>query len=455
MKKKVVLILWVLMCISLCACEQGVTKNTDEQTIIQNNEKDTVDLSSAQFWIDQLDDADAVVMTNEEINTQNELLMTTWGTDWTSGYYDVKAFPEKVDGEWLKDRICYLDLKNTNLFFKGKSISENQWELYYDNVNLESIPEEKTVSYAVICENTSSLDLPTEDIFTDSGMNEKFNRIQQTAFKVNEPVVVLQESLDNKWVFAVANEYIGWVKKEDCAFFKTRQEWIDYQDREKFIMITEDSSVPEIEFTLFMGTKLYLADDSLDETSAEYKVIIPKSDDNGMIQYEELFIPKGDNVSEGYLPFTKEYVIKLAFQELGDPYGWGSADGQRDCSSYVKDIYTCFGFRLPRNSWMQQTMPGLSSDISSLSDVERENYMEKMSTGDLLGFRGHIMIYLGKANDKHYIINMLSSYVPEEVTEDFENSVVSVSQVMVNSLNVRRKNGNTWLQELKGVVHFD
>ena len=50
---------------------------------------------------------------------------------------------------------------------------------------------------------------------------------------------------------------------------------------------------------------------------------------------------------------------------------------------------------------------------------------------------------------------MLSSYIPEEVTENFGNSIEAVNKVFLNSLNVKRKSGNTWLQELNGVVHFE
>ena len=448
MKKKVVFILAALMSCLLCAC------GTESNLPTQNSEIDMVELSSPQFWIDRLENPD-VVMTREEIEEQNELLMSTWGTDWTFGYYDVKAFPETIEGEWLKKRICFPDLKNTKLFYKGEAISESQWDVYFANLNLESIPEEKKTLYAVINENASALDLPTEDIFTDSSMNEAFNALQQTAYKVNEPIVVLHESRDGKWVFVVANEYIGWVKKESCSFFRTRQEWLDYQEKENFIMITEDCNVAGIPFPLLMGTKLYLADGDGGESSLEYRIILPKRGEDGYVLYEEVLLPKSDAICEGYLPFTQDAVIRLAFQELGEPYGWGSADGKRDCSSYVKDIYACFGFQLPRNSRLQQTMPGIAKDIYSLSKDEKESYMEKLAPGDILGISGHIMIYLGEANGKHYIISMLSSYIPEEVTENFGNSIEAVNKVFVNSLNVKRKSGNTWLQELNGVVHFE
>lgn len=458
MKKCMITVLAAIMVCSVCGCrttDESTTKqnSTAEQIVSSEDEITLTELSFAAFWLENPNSSD-IVMTPDEIQAQNELLLDTWGTDWTFGYYDVKAFPEKIDGEWLKERICYLDLRNTKLYYKGEAISNEQWDAYFSNCNLDAIPEETAASYAVINENTSALDLPTEDIFTNSNMNEDFNALQETTLKINEPVIVLQESLDTEWVFAIANEYIGWVRKEACSFFPSRQEWLEYQDRERFLMVTEDCSIFGSDDLLLMGTKLYLTDAGADSTSSSYTILLPKSGTDGLIQYEELEISRSEAIHEGYLPFTRDAVLTLAFQELGDPYGWGGTDGKRDCSSYVKDIYACFGFQLPRNSRLQQTMPGLAVDLSALSESEKEACLENASAGDILGISGHIMLYLGEANGKHYVISMLSSYIPEDVTDDFEHSIVSVNQVTVNSLNVKRKNGNTWLQELTGIVSF-
>lgn len=142
MKKSLALLLTTLMYISLCACGGEESQNATGQMLSINEEVNEADLSSSSFWLGRLENADEVIMTIEEINRQNELLLSTWGTDWTGGYYDVKSFPEKIGREWLEERICYLDLNNTKLYYKGESISEEQWEQYYSNLNLDAISEE-------------------------------------------------------------------------------------------------------------------------------------------------------------------------------------------------------------------------------------------------------------------------------------------------------------------------
>lgn len=435
------------MTVAMVACSTG--KEDVNKELVSETE-----LQSLQFWLDHSENTDNILMTSEEIQKQNNIMLSTWGTDWELGYYDITAFPEVIDANWLKDRICYLNLMNTKLYKDGELITQDMWNQYYINYNLESISEDVKVSYGVTNHYAPALDLPTNDIFTSDGLSNSHNALQETLLKINEPIVVLHTSTDNQWVFVVANEFIGWIKSEYCSYFSSRQEWIDYQKQQNYIIVTNDTAVTETNIKLSMGTKLYL-ETLPDETTSEYNVIMPQKDESGFITYGNDRILNTDAVNVGYLPFTRSNILKLAFQELGDSYGWGGIDGKRDCSSYLKDIYACFGFQLPRNSRLQQTMPNISTDISEYSEKDKMSYLDHMNAGDILGIRGHMMMYLGKANDKYYVISMLSSYVPESVTENFANSIESINTVFINSLNVNRANGNTWLQELCGTVKFE
>ena len=117
-------------------------------------------------------------------------MLEYWGTDWLSGYYDIQAFPESIEKTWLKDRICYLDLRNTKLYYKEEAVSQEQWDVYYNAMDLESIPEQRNIAYGIIIQNTPVRDIPTMDILTNSSMNESENSLQQTTLKRNEPVLV-------------------------------------------------------------------------------------------------------------------------------------------------------------------------------------------------------------------------------------------------------------------------
>ena len=437
------LALGLILCImgSCMACgDPEVSKETEPTIHLEQSQAEDL-----QYWLDKMEDPYQVLMNQDQITAVNQSMMDAWGTDWFSGYYDITKFPEKIEREWLVDRIDYLDLRHTKLFYKGEAVTEAQWDAYYEAMALEQIQEETTVSYGVIVHNTPMLDLPTEDILTDSSLNEASNALQQTMLKINEPVVVIHESTDGQWLYVAANEYMGWIPQEDCAYFADRAQWLEYQTQEDFIVVTADGILYGMNEATLMGTKLYVKED---------QYAVPGRDESGkfMCAYAEL--AEGEHFCMGYLPYSRGNVLRLAFQQLGEPYGWGGKDGKRDCSSYIKDIYACFGFQLPRNSRIQQSMPQ-AEDMTAMTEAEKADRMESAQPGDILGISGHVMLYLGRAGSQDYVISMLGSYVPETVTENFADHVETVNCVTVNTLDVKRKNGNTWLQELRAIVNLE
>lgn len=444
----------IVLCISttIISCGNNTQNNNSNESVDKDYvEVDSTELNLASFWINRINNPEEVVMTEEEIETLNKNMMNKWGMDWYEGYYDVFNFAENVDINQLKERICYLDLRNSEQYFKGALVDEAGWDNYYSNLNLEGITGK--VGYAVVIRNTSALDMPTSDILTDSSLDENFNSLQQTTLKMNEPVVVLHESSDGKWLYVVANEYIGWVEKNNCAYFSDKQAWIDYLSQEDFLMICADATIEGLDREFLMGTKIFISNTEVVE-GKDYVLQIPDKNDEGIVTYSYVGISKDEVFNEGYLPYTRKNVIELAFSELGEPYGWGGANGERDCSLYIKDIYECFGIEMPRNSRLQMNMVNVSENMSEMSEKDKEERINKAMPGDILGISGHVMLYLGEVNGKHYVISMLSSYVPETVTEYFSESVEDISKVFINSLDVRRRNGNTWLQELIAIVNI-
>ena len=45
-----------------------------------------------------------------------------------------------------------------------------------------------------------------------------------------------------------------------------------------------------------------------------------------------------------------EKCNKSGFKHMNSPYGWGGMNGEQDCSSFIRQIFACFGITLPRNS---------------------------------------------------------------------------------------------------------
>lgn len=80
------------------------------------------------------------------------------------------------------------------------------------------------------------------------------------------------------------------------------------------------------------------------------------------------------DVSVGYLSLTNEEIIKQAFKCLGDRYGWGGMLESRDCSSYIREVYRCFGWILPRNTTGQLQMPVRKIELAGRRCSEKSRF---------------------------------------------------------------------------------
>ena len=143
----------------------------------------------------------------------------------------------------------------------------------------------------------------------------------------------------------------------------------------------------------------------------------------------------------GFLPCTAENILKLAFSMLGEVYGWGGSLDSRDCSMMVHDIFACFGICLPKDTTGLQSLTGMDifMDLTSYSKEEKEQILTRLRPGAVLGFPGHVMIYLGKTGQDYYVISQTGHFYQKTDT-GFEK--VTVNSCVVNSLSVYRKNEN-------------
>ena len=136
---------------------------------------------------------------------------------------------------------------------------------------------------------------------------------------------------------------------------------------------------------------------------------------------------------------TQANILNVAFSCLGNRYGWGAMLGAMDCSAYTRAIYECFGLVLPRNTTWQQNTPGKVKDVSKMSDIEKQKYLETVPAGSLLYFTGHTMMYVGSYEGIDYVINAAGSL------SDSEGAINVKSQysIIINPLTVRRGRGKT------------
>lgn len=303
-----------------------------------------------------------------------------------------------------------------------------------------------------------------EAIFPDDDI------MQNSGILMNEPFLIMNESRDKKWFYVKTSYCTGWIKKEETAFC-TDEEFDAYFDwtkknQESFITITSDEVILSKDYfspdvpdgtKLFMGTSLHLAkwtDKNLELfngriPNCSYLAEIPLRDKKGNLKKGYCAVP-ASVCTKGFLEFTKKNLLTLAFQSLGNKYGWGGMEDKRDCTEYTKEILACFGFNIPRNSTFQIEMAGRALNIADKTVEEKEKILDTLEAGTFLGFRGHVMLYLGKYMGKYYVINDMGSFYPDK------NYIVQTDaySVNINTLDATRRNGLSWIENLTDIKYL-
>ncbi|HHW57572.1 MAG TPA: glycoside hydrolase [Clostridia bacterium] len=420
-------------------------------------------LLEAEYWIEKINDADKVIMAQREIEDFNRRII-----DKVETVYDIKNYKESFKKDELLKLIKAYEIPKKPMYNKKReSIKEDFYEEIIKNTNIEEIEEVNLVKYGIVIKNTSIRSFPTEEAVFDKEGDIEFDRFQETGCQAFEPVVILHESKDKKWYFVQMYNYRGWVKKEDIAIAKDKKEIFDYVNSNSFLVVTGnyiktqsnpfDNRVSKVEFT--MGTKIYLEGKNILEqvgnqlVIGNYLVKLPVRGEEGGLEFKYALISKKEDVNAGYLPYTRENILKQAFKLIGDRYGWGDSLGGRDCSSYIMYIFKTFGIRLPRNANEQEVSEGKSYKFSKkISIKERIEIFDGLKPGALVYMPGHTMMYIGKEKKLPYIIHDFHGY-GEKKEDNYE--FIPVNEVMVTSVLLPTASGVPFIEKFTSVLEIE
>jgi N-acetylmuramoyl-L-alanine amidase len=449
---------------------------------------------NADFWLKNSKNPDKVLMSYEQIELWNSVIndSTLPDNDKFYIYRDLRNFGNTVSS----GEICNLIISyNPGMPWykkvqtkKGEAVhtlNDRDFKVFWTEMNLEPLVTWKSwinqrwipikvkdgyhpVRRAVTVRRSSLRLLPENSFYSDDKDYWYDDITQNSGILMNEPVLVLWESADKKWYFVQSGFCPGWIKAEDIAFCTESQfnRYFDYAGRctsegADFVTVTREryklsKSYAEGNFEipeLFMGTYLTLCDWSSlkDPLSvfkgripyASYLVEIPYRKTDGTLGIHLAAIPYGC-CTRGLLPYTKKNVLNLAFSAAGQRYGWGGMSAERDCSEFLKDVFRCFGFCFGRNSRSQLSMPGKTVVFDGKSEAERKALLDTVECGTLMGFPGHVFMYLGKADGHYYALSALGSYYPDDIFDEKTDA----NSVNVNTLDVKRKNSKSWFEAL-------
>ena len=465
------------------------------------------DMLTADYWIKRSKNPFKVRMSLSEIaawNRENSNLLYP-GSVSLPLLTDLRKIDSHISAAEIRDGMFRHSSKNPWLKkVKTKNgeevheVTQKEWRLIFEAMNYSSLESysyfsggkvSDSASYkkdfpvrkAICVRRTNMRLIPDDGFYTDDEKNWYDDVAQNSGMLLGEPLLVLWESKEKNWLYVRTSYCTGWVHAEDVAFCSGEEfnRYFDYAEKpqDTFVTITDDRFILPDEYVLpcesddfsgvsefFMGTYLFTADwnDKRFESAlhprlpyASYMVEIPYRNSAGNLSLAYATIPAG-RCSLGLLDYTSANVLTLAFKPLGIRYGWGGMENARDCSEYLKDIYRCFGFSLPRNSRAQLSVAGKSVNFDGKSLSSRKSALSSLEAGTLMGFPGHVFMYLGKVDGKNYVISALGFYYFDSENPETEDALAEIpaNSVNINTLSVIRKNGKSWLEMLTQVKKF-
>jgi cell wall-associated NlpC family hydrolase len=335
----------------------------------------------------------------------------------------------------------------------GKRLDEETWAALIENaqcrLNTKVVP-------AFVTRQTDLRSYPTHMRVFREETNQVYDRFQETTLHTFEPVLCVSTSRDQEWRYVISATYSGWVLDRDLANATTSdfEHFLAPEDvcvvtrpgiRTESTLLDAQDSGQSIEFAACLPLSR-----TQTLSPSDLSVILPTRGSDGQFIPQNTVIPAGDEAQRGYLPFNRQSVIRMAFQLLGERYGWGGSFGLHDCSSFVMDVYRLLGVQLPRNAGDQEVcLPDRIKIPADMSSNDRCKLLNTLSAGDLLFMPGHVMLYLGCEGNRQYVIHDFAGYAAELEGQKVN---IDVHSVMVSHLDLELSNGKAYLQSLTSAV---
>ncbi len=331
----------------------------------------------------------------------------------------------------------------------AKHLSENMQINYPFNTNKPAITL-RNIDLRILPTNH-----PSFTNWTDPGQGPPFDDLQESHLHINSPIYVLHTSKDKIWSLVITSEKTyGWVKNNDIAFVD--QSFIQDWQNNNFIT-SKKEPVPILHNNVYQGhLKIGSILPILKEEQNNYTVKFASRSANGRAAIKTTNITK-DHIKKWPISANAKSVAEISNELNGHPYGWGGLLGERDCSALVKDIFTAFGYWLPRNSSDIHAYVKNNIPIGHLNAQEKEEKIINSATPffSLLWFKGHIMLYLGHDNKETYSFHAIWGLRTQTTANDKDGrSIFGRALVQKNSIgenlvqkNSIGKNNDIWVKQ--------
>ncbi|OGP87825.1 MAG: hypothetical protein A2156_00225 [Deltaproteobacteria bacterium RBG_16_48_10] len=378
----------------------------------------TPEMERPGFWIKKIKNPKNPLLTPEKIHKMNEENLKRQDLR-LSRIRDLKE-------NWTREEILSLLKEDWEGFGRteevrygknGSPLGEVFWDKLRNSMNQESAQENNRLFFALIVKRTDIRVFPTDEPSMSTPNNYEFDRFQHSSISPGSPVGIYHFSQDKKWAYVQTQFIRGWIHTHDLAIAREKVEVVDYEEAKdrwvvigNFVPVFGDPSLRQPVFTPQMGDSFPLLSTLAGSKATQaFSVIrIPSREDNGPLSIRKGYLRAGEDVHQGFLPYTQENIARQAFKMLHHPYGWGDRLGGRDCSRFIMDLFRTFGILMPRNSKEQATIGVDPGSVEGKPIKEKQKLLDQsIPLATTVRLPGHIMLYLGKNKGKHYIIHSI------------------------------------------------
>ncbi|MGM0602631.1 MAG: SH3 domain-containing protein [Bacillota bacterium] len=432
---------------------------------------------NAEFWIKKISDSDTVLLKNDDITTLNYETYKKMKSSGKGDQYRIfKKLADKLTLQEVKEKFDLFSAEENfpvgDFFDKqGTIITDDEKEEIIANTDLEQISA-VNLKYGLTVRRSSIRAFPTDMIFARSPEKTDVDLMQLTAVSPAEPLLILHESRDKRWLYVQTKIYSGWIKKENTAAADNAEIIEEYLKKPYLVVLgsrvrtepdpfADDNEVIEFQ----MGDKIRLASHEKGKTLQEgnlhsqadtgsYAVLLPKRDKNGKLIFQKALLAYSADIKESFLPYTRANIIRQAFKMMGERYGWGGMFNRRDCSRFVLDIYRSFAVDLPRDAGVQEEYAAGRKIVFNGSIEERKEILQLIQPGDVIYMPGHVVIYLGEDKGRHFIIHAGAGYAVKTAEGEYQD--MSAHSVFICDLEqeMMQKKGKKYLEHFTSARKF-
>lgn len=290
-------------------------------------------------------------------------------------YIDPRAFHQSIEKCYAENfypwGASYLAVEKA-VSFSSKNLNLNALTL--SNTNLNMFPSE----------------MPCFSKPQDAGEGFPFNYNQEDHVYVGTPLKIIDFSSHKLWALVWSNAYCyGWIRTKDLIILSDK-EVADYMSRSFGVAIKDRAPVQTqsgFSDLLFIGTILPLNKKGF---------LMPRRSEKGKLVFDKIN-NRPHLVHPLPLPWTKENV-RMILDQLNDKvYGWGSLNGNRDCSALLKSYFAAFGHHLPRNSTSQALKAIHQKNLEDIPPQEKRAILSEhgIPFQTAVRLKGHVMLYAG------------------------------------------------------------